>query len=163
MIGERLWKSILATLTLAVLAFVLLLCIPIGDLDGSALQRMLAYIFAAGFWLSVIAESVFVWLASRERKRLERRGYRDKSISHSPVGIISFFKSPEASGVDVFLFLSTITVVIFLWLQVKTSWMIMAGVSIWFLSFNLHCILNGRNYRYFKRLRLYKEERKRDE
>ena len=163
MLDQRLKKYNLITISLAVLEFVLILCIPLVNLDGSSAQKIGAYILAAFFWICIAIEGIFVHLSTQERRWMERRGFRNRALKHSPPGVISFFKNLEAMVVDIILFISAILVVILVWTQVKTGWMIMAGISILFLSFNLHCILNGKNYRYLKAYRLNKKEHERDE
>lgn len=163
MLGSRLRKYNLITLAVAVLEFVLILCIPLVDLDGSSARRIGAYILATLFWICIIIEGVFVYRATQERKWMEQKCFRSRALKYSQPGVISFFRNIEASIADVMLFVSAILVVILAWTQIKTVWMIMVGISILFLSFNLHCILNGKNYRYLKLYKLYKEEHERDE
>ena len=163
MLGQRLIKYSNITISFAVFEFVLILCIPLVNIDGSLIQRVGAYIIAAAFWISIVMECVFSHLSTYERKYVERKEYRNRTLKHSQPGVISFFKNLEATIVDIILFLSAIIVVIIAWLQVKTGWMIITCTSVLFLSFNLHCILNGKNYRYIKALRLYKKEQERDE
>ena len=163
MLDQRLKKYNLITITIAVLEFILILCVPLVNLDGSSAQRIGAYVLATLFWICIAVEGIFVHMATQERKWMERRGFRNRVLKHSQPGVISFFKNFEASIVDAVLFASAILVVVLVWTQIKTGWMIMAGISILFLSFNLHCILNGKNYRYLKAYRLYKKEHERDE
>ena len=163
MLEKRLIKYILITTAFAIFEFALILCVPLVNLDGLPAQRIGAYILAAVFWISIVAECILVHLTTQERRWIERRGFRDRHLKHSRPGVISFLKSIEATLVDVVLFISAVLVVILAWTQVKTEWMIMASISVLFLSFNLHCILNGKNYRYLKSYRLYKKEHEQDE
>lgn len=160
MTDQRLKKYNLITIFLAVLEFVLILCVPLVNLDGSPAQKIGAYILAALFWICIAVEGIFVHLSTQERRWMERRGFRNRALKHSSPDVISFFKNQEATVVDVILFISALLVVILVWAQVKTGWMIMAGILVLFLTFNLHCVLNGKNYRYLK---LYKKEQKKDE
>ena len=160
MLDSRLKKYNLITIAIAVLEFIFVLCIPFVNLYGLSLQRIGAYILAALFWICIVIEGVFVHMATQERKWMERKRFRSRTLKYSQPGVISFFKNCEASIADVVLFTSATLVVVLAWTQIKTVWMIMTGISILFLSFNLHCILNGKNYRYLK---LYKEEHERDE
>lgn len=163
MLDQRIRRYNLITISIAVLEFVLILCTPLVNLDGSSAQKIGAYILAAFFWICIAIEGIFVHLSTQERRWMERRGLRNRALKHSPLGVISFFKNLEATVVDVILFASTILVVILVWAQVKKECMIMSGISILFLSFNLHCILNGKNYRYIKSLSKYAKEHEKDE
>ncbi len=163
MLDQRLRRFNLIAISLAVLEFLIILCVPFVNLDGSSAQRVGAYILAALFWICIAIEGIFVHLSTQERRWMERKGFRNRVLKHSPPGVISFFKSLEATVVDVILFISALLVVVLVWTQAKTGWMIMAGMSVLFLSFNLHCILNGKNYRYLNAYRLYKKEHEQDE
>lgn len=163
MLDQRLKKYNLITISLAVLEFILILCVTVVNLDGLSAQKIGAYILAALFWICIAIECIFVRLSTQERRWMERRGFRNRALKHSSAGVISFFKNLEATVADAVLFVSVILVVILVWTQVKTGWVIMAGISVLFLSFNMHCILNGKNYRYIKAYRLYKKEHERDE
>lgn len=138
---------------MACLQFVLLLLIPLSNIEGTKTQQMIAYIIAFLFWTSLIGEIVFVRLSSNERKRLDRKLHKGKEINQSFSGIFSFLKNKEAMIADITLFLSVILLGIIIWTNVKTSWMIIGDVAFLALSFNLHCILNGKNYRYLKEIR----------
>lgn len=163
MLERRLLKYNLITMFLAILEFALILCISLVNLDGSPAQRLGAYILAAIFWICIIVECVFIHLSTHERRWIERREDQNIDLKHSPPGVISFFKNLESTVVDVILFVSAVLVVVIVWARIKTRWMIMTGISFLFLSFNLHCILNGKNYRYLKTYRHYKKEHEQDE
>lgn len=152
MLTRRLARYILITMILALVEFLMLLFIPLVNLEGTASQRIAAYILAATFWISIIVELFVVKVCTYERRWLERRGYRNNEVKYFKPGIISFFKSPEAIVVDIILILAIITVVLSALLQINTEWLIIGGISILVLSFNLHCILNGRNYRYIRKI-----------
>lgn len=157
MLDRRLVKYLTVTIILAFLEFVVILFIPLVNLDGAMMQRISAYILAAMFWISVVTEVFLVELSTYERRWIERRGYRSNELRYSKLGVISFFKNPEAVVADIVLFISVIVVWIAAWLQIETEWVIIAGVSVLVLSFNLHCILNGKNYRYIKNMKKEQE------
>ena len=163
MLDGRLLKYNVVTISLAFLEFVSILCIPFVNLDGTLVQRISGYILATIFWISILVECIFVHFSTKERRWIERKEYRNKVLKYSQPGAISFFKNAEATVADVILFIAVTLVEILMWTQVKTGWMLMADISILFLSFNLHCILNGKNYRYLKSYRIYKKEQKKDE
>lgn len=144
------WLSIIRTLFGAVLIFL----IPIVSITGSETQRIGAYSIALLFWVSLLAEIIITRICTRERKRLEHEEYYSRRLRYASFGLISFFKNREGSIADIVLFLSAIYIAIILWCHMQTGWMILLGVDLFFLSFNMHCILNGRNYRYYKN---YKE------
>lgn len=136
----------------------LLLLIPYSNIEGTKTQQRMAYIIAFLFWTGIIAEMVFVRLSSNQRKMLEKKSRKGKSKNKSTLGVFSFVKNREAVVADIVLFLSVIILGIVIWTNVKTEWIIIGDVSILVLSFNLHCILNGRNYRYLKENKMKKGE-----
>lgn len=155
---NQLVRNCFITVCLAVFQCLLILCIPFVNLETIGWQRVGAYVVASLFWLSVIAEIVFVLLSTQFRKRLENERKGKKSKDGLQPGIISFFKNREAKIVDIIFLVSVVVVLILILAKVKTGWMVMASFSTLFLSFNLHCILNGKNYRYIKNNQLYKKE-----
>ena len=163
MSGRRLLNYNLITIFLAVFEFALILCVPLVNIDGSPAQRSGAYILAAVFWICITAECVFTYLSTRERRRIEQREYQNKDLTHSPPGVVSFFKNSESTVADVILFVSSVLIAVLLWARVQNGWLIITGISFLFLSFNLHCILNGKNYRYLKTYRHYEKEHEQDE
>lgn len=150
------------TISLAILEFILFLCIPFVNIDGSSAQRIGAYILASCFWICIIVEGVFVHLSTKIRKRLNKKDFHSRALKYAHPGIISFFKNSEAIIVDIILYVSAIILMIIVWARVKNEWVFMINYSVLFLSFNLHCILNGRNYRYLKEYIIYKKEHERN-
>lgn len=153
----------LISVLLAVIPTVLILCIPLVSLEGSGPQKAGAYIMAAAFWLCVILELRMVRMCNSERRRLERRKVRSRMLTQAGPGVISFMKTREGLVADVIMFASLIAVIAIAWTQVKSQWLILSCVSVLYLSFNMHCLLNGKNYRYIKLLSNYKKEHERDE
>lgn len=153
----------LISILLAAISAVLILCIPLVSLEGTGIQKIGAYIIAAAFWLCVILELWMTRLCSSERKWLERRKVRSRSLSQANHGVISFLKTREGMISDIVMFVSLIAVIVIAWTQAKNQWLILSCVSVLYFSFNMHCLLNGKNYRYIKLLRNYKKEHERDE
>lgn len=143
---------------LACLQCLLIFTIPFVSVEGNSIQRIMAYVVAMFFWLAVISEIIIARQSSKIRAKMERRIYRNKQIRLSSVGILSFFKNKEAMMADVLLFVSVVVLGIVIWAKIVTTWIIICVVSILILSFNMHCILNGRNYRYIKALNKHLKE-----
>lgn len=134
-----------------IIATVSLFFIPMVNINGIGVSRVFAYVIGALFWLSVIAEQIFFWRANLFRHKLEMQMQKNGGkIIKRRIGIISFFKNKEAVIVDIILFMSVIAVAIILILNIMSDWLIILCLAILFISFNLHCILNGINYMYIK-------------
>ncbi len=98
------------------------------------------------FWLGLIAEQLFVWSANKQRKKLEQSvgSYKDRGLP----GIFSFFKTKMGLVADVAFILSTVTYIILFagnWGEDTVQYIFL---FLMVLSFRLHCIANGKNYRY---------------
>ena len=153
----------LISILLAVIPAVLILCIPLVSLEGSGFQKAGAYIISAVFWLCVILELWMIRMCNSERLWLERHKVRSRMLAQAGPGVISFIKTREGLIADVIMFVSLIAVIVIAWIQVRSQWVILSCVSVLYLSFNMHCLLNGKNYRYIKLLSNYKKEHERDE
>lgn len=156
----KLNRYIYLCIVMACLQFILLMLIPFANLEGTQGQQMLAYVIAFLFWLSIICEIVFICIANSHRKKLVRKFHKNKEIDKEMIGIFSFLKNREGMMADIMLFLSVILLGIVIWTSVKISWIVIGVVSVLVLSFNLHCIFNGKNYRFLKEIINNKKEKK---
>jgi len=137
--------------------------ILIVDVEGTTAQKVGAYIVAATFWGSLALEICLIYLCDKERKNLEKEIHRFIALKHAKVGIFSFRTSKEGMMADVVLLIFMVVLIVVIAAKVKAAWIIMTTVSMLLLSFNMHCLLNGKNYRYIKALRKYMEENTRNE
>lgn len=148
---------------LALIPAVLILCIPLINLEGTGVQKMWAYIMAAAFWLCILLELLATRKCSSERRSLEQRKVQSSSSAKSDPGVVSFLKTREGAIADAVMFASLIAVITITWTRAKSQWLVLGCVSVLYLSFNMHCLLNGKNYRYMKLLSNYKKEHEQDE
>lgn len=161
---KQIYRYFRISILLVIISSVLILCIPFVDIDGTGIQKGLAYIIATAFWLCIILELPIIWLCSTKRKWLEKcRKEQGIAVSQFKPGVVSFMKTREGRIADIVMFASLITVIVIVCTQLKVQWLILSSVSVLYLSFNLHCLLNGKNYRYIKLLNNYKKENERDE
>ena len=139
------------------LAGLSLLFIPIVDSDGTSTQKVFAILLAALFWIGLIAEIVFFVLADKQCNMIEDRLIKEgsKSFKGTKIGVISFFTCKEAMVADVLTGLSLIAIILMIILKVTNDWLFVIVAVIFFFSFNLHCFLNGRNYKYIKEIKKF--------
>lgn len=149
----------------ALLSSLALALIPLVNVEGVGSAKIFAYIVGAIFWLGVIAEQILFWLANSDRKVLERRLRRKncKTIGKIPPGVLAFFRNAEATVSDIVLFIAAIIVAVLMIVDVNNKWLTMISIAIMFLSFNLHCLLNGKNYMYITTYRNYKKHKEQEE
>lgn len=134
-----------------------LVFIPLVDLEGTATQKFFAILLALLFWLGLISETVFFVLANRKCNVIEERLVREsgKSFKGARIGAISFFTCREAAVADILSGLSAIAVIVFIVFNISNDWLFTCATVILFFSFNLHCFLNGKNYKYIKEYQKY--------
>lgn len=141
-----------------------LMLFSIVFLNGSGkFYQVSSYIIGGLFWLSIVAEQILFWIANAERKRAEKRMNQKLVRRQMSIGILSFFKTREARFADIILFISAIAMALLIWLKVTNSCLVITTLSILFLSFNLHCFLNGKNFRFIKAYNKNCEGEKKDE
>ncbi len=126
-----------------VVAAVMLVLIQFVEVDGTKFQMVFPMVIAAVFWLSVICSQVFMCLVNISRKKAK---YNDDS----KIGLISFFKNKEAMVADIALMVFAVEVVLLFIFKVNSGFIVTVSVALLFLSFFMHCYLNGKNYRYIK-------------
>lgn len=141
----------------------ILLCIPLVDTAGSQMQKVGAYILATAFWACIALEVFFTFKCKRERLILQRKYYRSRWMRYMSPGVISFFKSSEAAVADIVLFVAAVLTVAFIWIRLSSTLISIGCMAILFLSFNLHCLLNGKNYRYKKAFYKHQKEHESNE
>lgn len=140
------------SLALVFIQSICLLVIPVLEIDN-----VLNTVFAVLFWACLTLYIVSVMFSSRERQKIEKSKFRVKKLKKNHIGILKFFQSKEAVIFDVLLFISTALIIISVVLKIEFMWLIAAGLFLWFISFNLHCLFNGKNYIYIKAYEIYKK------
>lgn len=143
MLSKKTIRYFAASMVFLVVAMVAFLCIPIWP--ASTAQ---AYVVATVFCLSIILEQVFFWIGNASRKQMERKVFHMRRFGDHGPGIISFSSNRIATICDWIMLASFITVVLEIVFPAKHEWLVMVSLAVLFLSFNLHCILNGKNYKY---------------
>lgn len=141
-----------------------LLFIPLVNLNGSGATKFFAYVIGAVFWIGLIIEQIFIWKINSNRHLLENRIRRNGGRTlKGKIGVVSFFRNKEAFIADIVLFVSAIAVAVISIFKIKVEWLLIICVVILFVSFNLHCILNGINYSYIKSYKKFLEDKEQEE
>ena len=79
---------------------------------------------------------------------MEKKVFRMKSFGKRSAGILNFGSNRMATIFDCAMIASMLVVALEMVFRVESQWLVMISLAMLFLSFNLHCILNGTNYRY---------------
>lgn len=106
--------------------------------------------FPLVFWVGLIAEQVLIWNANSIRNKLEAEG-RLRRIRGKP-GVLSILQTEEGAITDLILILSVTAFVILLLFGIGKGFVQYLFISLIVLSFRLHCIFDGKNFRYKKYL-----------
>lgn len=150
----NLLKVSIGCIILSSLAFV---CIPIcSSMEGTP-GKVFSIIVACAFWGGLILEQVFFWRANEGRKRIQQRAFKARRLKNASIGLVTFGTSKEARICDVAFVISLITSIAFNFFKVQIDWLVILSLATLILSFNLHCILNGKTYRYIKAFHLAKK------
>lgn len=110
-------------------------------------------VIALLFWLCVIFEQIFFWLSNNKRKKLENQLINEDKliVNYLQPGLVSFFRNKEATVADIAFISSSVLLTVLSVNSSKIGWLILSTVAMVFLTFNLHCLLNGKNYFFVKR------------
>lgn len=155
--SEKLGQFVIAEMVAAAVGTVALVFVPVVSFDGSMAARVGAYMVASAFWFSVAAALGLIALASKARKELEEK-QPSKTISEAQPGVFAFRRNREGLIADLVFVIAALVCAGLILFRVRTGWSVIIVVSILFLSFQLHCIFNGKNYRYIKALVNLKKE-----
>ena len=120
-----------------------LLCI--FELKGQA-DAILKILTAAIFWLGLIFEQLFIWLANALRRSLQKQA--DAYTITGLPGICSFLKTELGFFTDTALVISLIVYTVLSIGNWGINILQFIFLFLIVLSFRWHCIANGKNYRY---------------
>lgn len=123
-----------------------LICVTFADFNGSGFQRFAAFFTGVVFWALLIAGYILLLLVSKRRKADKNVAVTDKRP-----GIICFFTGKKAKIADIAMFAAILLFLLFMFIPVGTALRIIS-IALLVLTIQLHCILNGVNYRYIRLL-----------
>lgn len=120
--------------------------LPAALVNSEGKYKVLLIAFALLFWLGLILEQVSIWQADGVMKAEMRK---EKAFPWR-VGLLSFAATREGLAADMLFAISLIILLICIAFQLGESILQYVLISLVVLSFRMHCILNGKNYRYMK-------------
>ena len=139
-------KIVLAIIASCVSSLSILTCIFIGE--NETLNTILKIIFPLIFWIGLILEQVWISQINKMRKELEKEDKR-KQPRLKP-GIISIFQTEEGAKADIAFAVSFLILIILMIFEIGTNVLQYIFIFLSVLTFRMHCILNGKNFRYKK-------------
>lgn len=154
MLEKRFRTFNMMLIILPIIQVLFVLGMPFVSFDEGLIQAIIAYTLAGLFWLSFGVEIVLWFFTSQVRKQIENRGLKkSRKLRRAKIGLISFFKNREALINDIVFILSIIAVVLLIFFKYYSGWIFLISLVLLFLTFNYHCIFNGKNYRFLKALK----------
>lgn len=129
-----------------------LFCIPFAEVDNNGINGAIGYIIGAIFWIGIILEIICLFDINKQRKKLEPALDENDCKQHKNIvcGLVSFFNGTLATIFDIILFISIIFIIIIVCLKIRNIWIVVCGIVSLFFSFNMHCLLNSKNYIFIK-------------
>ena len=135
---------------IAGLSFLSLVIISFSSSEITEVLQLISYIIAGVFWLCLLIGVISLVITN---KRKEMNLTKDKLPLVFGIGIFSFFRNKKSIVIDIILFISLITNVLFVILKININWAIIISMVIFVFALIFHSFLNGKNYKcltYFK-------------
>lgn len=132
-----------------------LIGVAFADFNGNGFRRFIAFFTGVVFWAFLIAGYVLFAIVSNRRKADKRAKIADKRP-----GIICFFTSKEAKIADIGMFAAIMLSLVFSFVPGISVAVRIIFIALLVLSVQMHCILNGVNYRYIRSLTEEKTSKK---
>jgi len=128
------WIGAISLLSISALAVI----------DNDLANKGISITVGIMFWSSLIFEQIMFWHSVSMRKKNSRISKDTKSFS---IGFISFFSTAKGMIADIALIVSLVVLTGSVISGKSASKLIYPLVATIYLSFNLHCLYNGRHYR----------------
>ena len=140
LLAER--KVVIALVFSVISSLPILFCIL--DLRNDSAEKALIFASSITFWVGLLFEQCFIWLADSQRKKTEK----NKKQKGVRPGIISFFKTKLGKVSDITFILSVVAFMIMVTADISVNVGQFVVLFLIVLSFRFHCITNGKNYSY---------------
>ena len=131
-----------------VLLTVAIVLMPIGNAVKEE-TRWVMYGSGSFFWVGLVGVIGHAIALSSQRKKA---GCTFKRTGGKCCGLIRFFSNKEATVADIVMLVSIVGFIVAM-LCTDALWFVFACFALFVLSFGMHCLLNGINYRYIIRHR----------
>ena len=140
-------KLMKLSIILVAISSLSLIGVAFADFNANGFRRFIAFFTGVVFWIFLIAGYILLAIVSNRRKVDKRAKITDKRP-----GIICFFTSKEAKLADIGMFAAIILSLVFSFVPGIGVTVRIIFIALLVLSVQMHCILNGVNYRYIRSL-----------
>ena len=156
---QRVTRKLQLAIIFAALSAFMIALIPAREALKGKTKEVVSTLIALTFWISLLLEQIFFWMANTGRKKIQKKTALGKLVAKPRIGMINFGSSKEASICDITLAVAVALTIVISLMRARANWLTMGILAILLLAFNLHCILNGTTYRYIKAFHKMKKER----
>ncbi len=121
-----------------------LIIIPFSDFNGITIQKVLAYVIGAVFWLFLVAAWTIQIILSKQIKSDSKK-----------FGLISFFSNKIAIAADIIALISLVATILMTIISGEVvipeivSYLI---ISVFFFSLQMHCVCNGKIFKHILKI-----------
>ncbi len=123
---------------------IFIMCSSILIMPLIVINDIFAIISSVTFWLfCLVGYSIYIIAAVKMKKQV-----KPEEKNKNKIGIIKFFQNKGAVMFDILLLLSLICLIIVSFSQYKNDYIAYLLLFLVLISFNYHCILNGKLYKY---------------
>lgn len=126
----------------------ILACVFLGKQEEW--DRFIRILFPLVFWVGLILEQILIWSANSVRKKLDVQP--KPYYSYGRIGFLSVFQTDEGVIVDLIGALAVEVFILLLIFQEGKGFTQYFLIFLIVLSVRLHCIFNGKNFKYKKYL-----------
>ncbi len=104
------------------------------------------------FWGGLIVGYIQLFIISKHRKAYEKNAHHIEKRVKSRPGIITFFSGPAATVADLAMILFFLLTMVFAFIPGFSQTVLLIFIAVLVFAVQMHCILNGVNFKYIKRL-----------
>lgn len=140
-------------LSLSIISSVMLLLIPLEDIFGDSVKKVISIIIASIFWLGIIFIFIINHSMSRDTYKyyIANRNENNKDLTYSKrPGAFRFGRNVQSVVSTIICIVGIIILIIDLFQKYLDENIFFIVIFISYLSFCCHCIFDGENYRYYK-------------
>lgn len=140
--GALFWFSALFFL----LSSASVLFVPYADKQVSDFS--LLYLIGGVFWGALLLAIIFICLVNRKRRKSIGKGNR---LIKTRAGVFRFYSGIAAAVFDSLLIFAVLALAVLLTIQKAQSVFVLSAIAAVLFFFEMHCLLNGKNYNYLYR------------
>lgn len=142
MIQKRYIRYFIGANIAILLSTVALMCIPICAVNATGREKLFSVCVGIVFWSGVFGTLLLDW---RCRVILKKYGKGRKKTKHfEKPDMLRFAENKYTRVIDISMGIAALCLVLILIFNVRNDWLVMADISMLFMTFSLHCLYSGK-------------------